>query len=412
MPGFMPRLANHRPVPAILPPPKMWLMPWASITAPTPHAQHEQGEVDRVEVAPSGGTLAAGSPVAAGHRYARPRMPVERSTVAKVLGVVTAADGRRPRGEGGQAARSTPVGRRQRGASRRRAPAERPQRGDGRGRGQGRRRLRRAPARKVLRVGGPPGGARRRVRAEDGGVASRQALGNMKGAMMKLGQMASYLDQGMPEPVRAGAGRAAVERAADERRAGGPGRRGGARATPPERAVRRVGPGADRGGVDRSGPPRHHPRRPGRRRQGAVPGRRRGDPGRPRQRRASSSARCGMLFPGLEPEPLVAELRERLVEELDYRLEADNQRLFADFYRGHPFIHVPEVVDELSHRAGAHHRAGRGRPLRRGRSAGARRSATSPPRRSSASCSAASTASTPSTATRTRATTCSARAAR
>ena len=29
-----------------------------------------------------------------------------------------------------------------------------------------------------------------------------EALGNMKGAMMKLGQMASYLDQGMPEPVR------------------------------------------------------------------------------------------------------------------------------------------------------------------------------------------------------------------
>src|SRR3546814_5946791 len=38
----------------------------------------------------------------------------------------------------------------------------------------------------------------------------------------------------------------------------------------------------------------------------------------------------GMLFPGLEPEPLVAEPRERLEEELDYRLEAENQRLFAD----------------------------------------------------------------------------------
>ncbi len=33
-PGFMPRLSNHRPVPAILPPPMMWLIPWASITAP------------------------------------------------------------------------------------------------------------------------------------------------------------------------------------------------------------------------------------------------------------------------------------------------------------------------------------------------------------------------------------------
>src|SRR3546814_15945828 len=55
-----------------------------------------------------------------------------------------------------------------------------------------------------------------------------------------------------------------------------------------------------------------------------------------------------MLFPGLEPEPLVEELRTRLVEELDYTMEADHQRLFADHYRGHPFIHVPEVVSELS----------------------------------------------------------------
>src|SRR3954464_15205932 len=29
-----------------------------------------------------------------------------------------------------------------------------------------------------------------------------ETLGNLKGALMKLGQMASYLDQGMPEPVR------------------------------------------------------------------------------------------------------------------------------------------------------------------------------------------------------------------
>jgi predicted unusual protein kinase regulating ubiquinone biosynthesis (AarF/ABC1/UbiB family) len=55
----------------------------------------------------------------------------------------------------------------------------------------------------------------------------------------------------------------------------------------------------------------------------------------------------GMLFPGVEPGPIVEELRQRLTEELDYRLEADNQRLFAGAYRDHPFIHVPEVVDEL-----------------------------------------------------------------
>jgi predicted unusual protein kinase regulating ubiquinone biosynthesis (AarF/ABC1/UbiB family) len=56
----------------------------------------------------------------------------------------------------------------------------------------------------------------------------------------------------------------------------------------------------------------------------------------------------GLLFPGFEPGPLVEELRVRLVEELDYGIEADNQRLFSDWYAGHPFIHVPRVVDELS----------------------------------------------------------------
>jgi predicted unusual protein kinase regulating ubiquinone biosynthesis (AarF/ABC1/UbiB family) len=42
------------------------------------------------------------------------------------------------------------------------------------------------------------------------------------------------------------------------------------------------------------------------------------------------------------------ELGVRITEELDYRLEAANQAEFADIYRGHPFIHVPEVIAELS----------------------------------------------------------------
>lgn len=42
------------------------------------------------------------------------------------------------------------------------------------------------------------------------------------------------------------------------------------------------------------------------------------------------------------------ELATRIEEELDYRLEADNQSEFAEHYRGHPFIHVPEVIEELS----------------------------------------------------------------
>jgi predicted unusual protein kinase regulating ubiquinone biosynthesis (AarF/ABC1/UbiB family) len=55
-----------------------------------------------------------------------------------------------------------------------------------------------------------------------------------------------------------------------------------------------------------------------------------------------------MMFPGLDAAPLVDELRARLLEELDYAQEARNQRLFADYYTGHPFIRVPAVLPELS----------------------------------------------------------------
>jgi predicted unusual protein kinase regulating ubiquinone biosynthesis (AarF/ABC1/UbiB family) len=41
------------------------------------------------------------------------------------------------------------------------------------------------------------------------------------------------------------------------------------------------------------------------------------------------------------------EISARITEELDYRLEAANQTEFADLYRGHPFIHVPKVIGEL-----------------------------------------------------------------
>jgi predicted unusual protein kinase regulating ubiquinone biosynthesis (AarF/ABC1/UbiB family) len=47
---------------------------------------------------------------------------------------------------------------------------------------------------------------------------------------------------------------------------------------------------------------------------------------------------------------LVDELRARMGDELDYRLEARCQAEFAARYRGHPFIHVPDVVPERSAR--------------------------------------------------------------
>jgi predicted unusual protein kinase regulating ubiquinone biosynthesis (AarF/ABC1/UbiB family) len=56
------------------------------------------------------------------------------------------------------------------------------------------------------------------------------------------------------------------------------------------------------------------------------------------------------LAPGVDAKALAAELRERVVEELDYELEADHHRLFARAYRGHPFAYVPDVVGELCRR--------------------------------------------------------------
>src|SRR5215212_1790610 len=56
------------------------------------------------------------------------------------------------------------------------------------------------------------------------------------------------------------------------------------------------------------------------------------------------------LAPGLDVKALYGELRERIAEELDYELEAQNQRAVARAHRGHPFAHVPEVHTELSSR--------------------------------------------------------------
>jgi predicted unusual protein kinase regulating ubiquinone biosynthesis (AarF/ABC1/UbiB family) len=56
------------------------------------------------------------------------------------------------------------------------------------------------------------------------------------------------------------------------------------------------------------------------------------------------------LAPGLDAKAVASELRERVLEELDYEYEAQNQRAFARAYDGHPFIHVPKVYSRLSRR--------------------------------------------------------------
>jgi predicted unusual protein kinase regulating ubiquinone biosynthesis (AarF/ABC1/UbiB family) len=56
------------------------------------------------------------------------------------------------------------------------------------------------------------------------------------------------------------------------------------------------------------------------------------------------------LAPGLDARAMAAEMRERIAEELDYELEAQNQRRVQRLMRGHPFMRVPRVYTELSTR--------------------------------------------------------------
>jgi predicted unusual protein kinase regulating ubiquinone biosynthesis (AarF/ABC1/UbiB family) len=173
-----------------------------------------------------------------------------------------------------------------------------------------------------------------------------EALGGMKGAFMKLGQMASYLDIGLPDHARAAladlqqnAPPMSAELAAGviERELG----------APPDIAFAEWDPvplaSASIGQVHRA--ITHDDRAVAVKVQ---------YPGVDQAIEADLEAAglvfgaMGLAFSGFEPGPLVDEIRARVVEELDYDSEARNQQLFADSYRNHPFIHVPDVVTGLS----------------------------------------------------------------
>ena len=61
-------------------------------------------------------------------------------------------------------------------------------------------------------------------------------------------------------------------------------------------------------------------------------------------------AAVGAIYKNLDPGPLVEELRGRLLEELDYESEARNQRAFAELYAGNPWVRVPGVITSHSTR--------------------------------------------------------------
>src|SRR3954462_4493207 len=56
------------------------------------------------------------------------------------------------------------------------------------------------------------------------------------------------------------------------------------------------------------------------------------------------------LAPGLDVKALSTELRERIGDELDYEVEAQNHRAMARAWRDHPYVHVPPVETALSRR--------------------------------------------------------------
>ena len=56
------------------------------------------------------------------------------------------------------------------------------------------------------------------------------------------------------------------------------------------------------------------------------------------------------IAPGMDAQAMGREITDRILEELDYELEAGNQRTLARLHRGHPFIVIPDVVSDLCRR--------------------------------------------------------------
>jgi predicted unusual protein kinase regulating ubiquinone biosynthesis (AarF/ABC1/UbiB family) len=171
-------------------------------------------------------------------------------------------------------------------------------------------------------------------------------LGGMKGVFMKVGQLASFVDDAMPEHVRTALAQLqdsappmAPELAASVVRA--------ELGAPPEVIFRTWDPtplaAASIGQVHRAVL-----------QDGTAVAVKVQYPGIDKTMEADlAQLELGRLVvplmgPRMDYRAMTTEVRARLSEELDYTIEAANQRQFSDWYEGHPFIHIPRVIDELS----------------------------------------------------------------
>jgi predicted unusual protein kinase regulating ubiquinone biosynthesis (AarF/ABC1/UbiB family) len=173
-----------------------------------------------------------------------------------------------------------------------------------------------------------------------------ERLGNMKGALMKLGQMASYMDEGLPPHVREVL--AQLQQSAPPMSAelvsqcivdelGAPPVALFAEWDPDPIAAASIG--QVHRAITRDG------------QAVAVKVQYPGVAEAIRSDLATADLVFGAIgagFRGLDRKAVTDEIKARLVEELDYELEARNQQLFADYYAGHPCIHVPSVIAHLS----------------------------------------------------------------
>jgi predicted unusual protein kinase regulating ubiquinone biosynthesis (AarF/ABC1/UbiB family) len=171
-------------------------------------------------------------------------------------------------------------------------------------------------------------------------------LGTMKGVMVKLGQMASYVDEGLAPSVRRTLSRLqdSVPPMSPELAAGVIEAELG---LPPDQLFARWDPepiaAASIGQVHRAIT-----------KDGLAVAVKVQYPGIAEMMTADL-ANVSLLrrmlrvtAPSQDVDGLIAELRERVLEELDYRREAANQQKLHEYFAGHPTISVPAIVTGLS----------------------------------------------------------------